>query len=68
MIEKSCLDCGHKKICIHFRMIKEMILRFVQKLPEMSDVIYDDTLYSAATCFGTICIDWLSKSKLGERK
>lgn len=64
MIEKSCLDCGHRKICGRFGEPKKIILLFLAEHPEqISDDELKEAISSLATCFGTICVEWLSKRK-----
>ncbi|KKN47326.1 hypothetical protein LCGC14_0664320 [marine sediment metagenome] len=64
MIEKSCLDCGHRKVCERFRVFRDMAMLLLNDHSELSDEKVKEAISSVATCFGTLCVDWLSKSKL----
>lgn len=64
MIEKGCLDCGHRRICGRFEGFKDITLLLLRMHPQMSDEKWKEALNSVAKCFGSLCIDWLDKSKL----
>ena len=64
MIEKSCLDCGHSKVCERFRVFRDMVMLLLHDHPEISGEKIKEAINSVATCFGSLCVDWLSKSKL----
>ncbi len=66
MIEKSCLDCGHRKICGRFYGAKALMAMFLDGHSEMSDEKAKKAIRSVATCFGTICAEWLIEAKSGE--